>query len=370
MEDSAHYGLTVALLGFALAFVFGAVANRSAFCTMGAVSDIVNIGDWGRMRMWLLAIAVAMLGANAMDALGWIDLSRVFYAAPMFPWLSYLVGGFLFGIGMTLASGCASKTLIRIGGGNLKSVVVALVLGISAYMTLKGLFGVWRVGILQPVAVNFERWGIPSQDLPALLTGGPAGDGVRFAVAAVVAAALTAFAFASRDFRADRELVFGGLVIGLLVAAGWYVTGVIGYRESPETLEMLWFGTNTRGMESLTFVAPVAYTLELAMLWSDRSLRLTFGIATVLGVVCGSLAWALWSGTFRWESFTSATDMRRHLLGAALMGFGGVTAFGCTIGQGVTGLSTLAAGSFVVFASICAGAATTMKYDYWRMTRE
>ena len=149
--NPAAIATTVAWGGFALAFIFGAVANKTNFCTMGAVSDMVNMGDWGRMRMWLLAIAVAILGASALQLSGTVELSKSIYMGSNFPWLSYLVGGLTFGMGMTLGSGCASKTLIRIGGGSLKSLVVFVFLGIAAYVTLKGLFGAFRVAVLDPV---------------------------------------------------------------------------------------------------------------------------------------------------------------------------------------------------------------------------
>ena len=371
MDGGPHTIQLVASLGFVLAFIFGYVGNRTNFCTMGAVSDIVNIGDWNRMRMWLLAIAVAILGANGLALAGLVDLSKSFYVSPNFTWLSFILGGLLFGVGMTLASGCGSKTLIRIGGGNLKSVVVAVFLAIAAYMTLKGLFAQWRVTLLAPVAVNFEAWGIKGQDLPALFAGATGDRRTwQLVLALVLGGALLAFIFKARDFRASRDTILGGVVVGLLVVAGWYVTGHLGYRENPETLELVFFGTNSRMAESLTFVAPFAYGLELLMLWTDKSLAVTFGIASVAGVITGSAAYALLSRTFRWESFTSAADMGRHMLGGILMGFGGVTALGCTVGQGITGFSTLALGSIVTFFAIIAGATATMKYEYWRMLRE
>src|SRR5215510_15945474 len=132
---------------------------------MGAVSDIVSMGDWNRMRMWLLAIAVATAGASALQLAGWVDLSKTIYTSPRFTWLSYILGGLLFGIGMTLGSGCGSKTLIRIGSGNLKSLVVAIVLGITAYMTLKGILAVFRVAAIDSVSATFAG----PQDLPSLL---------------------------------------------------------------------------------------------------------------------------------------------------------------------------------------------------------
>ncbi|HEX6736357.1 MAG TPA: YeeE/YedE thiosulfate transporter family protein, partial [Azonexus sp.] len=164
--DAAVAPATILWLAFAVAFAFGAIGQKTHFCTMGAVADIVNMGDWSRMRMWLLAIGIAILGAGALHAAGLIDLNKSIYRTPSFAWLSYLVGGLGFGVGMVLASGCGSKTLIRIGGGNLKSVVVFLVLGLVAYMTLRGVFGAFRVNVLEKAALTFSG----GQDIPALLT--------------------------------------------------------------------------------------------------------------------------------------------------------------------------------------------------------
>lgn len=371
MEATSHLGATVAWSGFALAFIFGAVGNKVNFCTMGAVSDIVNMGDWGRMRMWLLAIAIAIIGSHTLQWLGLVDLSKSIYTTPNFTWLAFIVGGFAFGVGMTLGSGCGSKTLIRLGGGNLKSLVVYVFLAVSAYMTLRGLFGQFRVSVLQPVAVNFEAYGIKGQDLPSLLAGTGIGmNTLRITIAASVAAALLVFVFKDREFRANFDYGLGGVVVGLVVVAGWYVTGHIGYQENPDTLEMTFFGTNTRAAESLSFVAPLAYTLELLMLWTDKSLAATFGIMAACGVVVGSFAYAIAYRTFRWEGFTTAEDLGNHIIGGILMGFGGVTALGCTIGQGISGFSTLALGSVVTFFAIIAGSAATLKYQYWKLVKE
>lgn len=371
MEAIQHPGAVVAWCGLALGLVFGAVGNRVNFCTMGAVSDIVNMSDWGRMRMWVLAIAVAILGANALWYSGQVDLSKSIYTSPNFTWLSFVVGGFLFGVGMTLGSGCGSKTLIRIGTGNLKSVIVYVFLGISAYMTLRGLFGQFRVSVLQPAAINFEAYGLKGQDLPSLLAGtGFSASTLRLAIPALFSAVLLAFVFKDREFRARGDYVIGGVVVGLLVVAGWYVTGHLGYRENPDTLEMTFFGTNTRAAESISFVAPLAYSLELLMLWTDKSLTITFGIMSALGIILGSFGFAIASKTFRWEGFRTTADLGNHMLGGILMGFGGVTALGCTIGQGISGFSTLALGSILTFAAIVGGSAATMKYQYWKMLRE
>ncbi|HXV08031.1 MAG TPA: YeeE/YedE family protein [Burkholderiales bacterium] len=364
--DPEHLGATIAWLGFGLAFVFGAVAHRVNFCTMGAVSDAVNIGDWGRMRMWLLAIAMAMLAANLLHLAGYVDLERSIYPAERFSWLSYLLGGFLFGVGMTLASGCGSRNLVRLGGGNLKSLVVLTFLAMSAYMTMKGLLAVPRAGVLDPVALHFDG----GQGLPNLLAGlaGMDGRAARWIAMGSVVAALLVFVLKDREFRRSRELILGGVVLGLIIAAGWYVTGYLGYvPEDPQTLEETFAGTNTRRPESFSFVGPVGYSLELLLLWTDSSLRVTFGVAVVAGLLLGSLGYALATRNFRWETFASVADLRNHMLGGVLMGFGGVSAMGCTIGQGLSGVSTLALGSFLALAAIVAGSAVTMKFLYWRL---
>src|SRR5499427_7086637 len=301
---------------------------------MGAVSDWVNMGDLSRMRMWLLAIAVAILGATGLQMAGLIDLSKSIYPGPNFTWLSYVVGGFLFGVGMTLGSGCGSRTLIRIGGGNLKSLIVAIVLAITAYMTLKGILGVVRVAAIDPVRATLAS----SQDLPALAARALGID--RKAALAVLAlvfgGGLLAFVFRSREFR-TFDNVLGGVVVGLVVVGGWYLSGHLGHlAEDPNTLEERFLATSSGRMESLSFVAPQAYLLELLMLWSDKSRVVTFTIAIALGMVAGSFAWALVSRTFRLESFRDSEDMINHTVGGALMGFGGVVALGCTIGQGIS----------------------------------
>jgi uncharacterized protein len=370
MIDPTNLTTTIATLGFVLAFVFGAIANKSHFCTMGAISDIVHMDSWARMRMWLLAIAVAVLGANVLSLLGLADLSQSIYPRPRFIWLAHVVGGTLFGFGMTLASGCGNRTLVRIGGGSLKSLVVLAFLAISAYMTLKGLFGMARVNWIEPFALDLSAMG--GQDLPSISHHlfGASKATFQILIAGAIAGALFLFVFKDRDFRHDSDLILGGAVIGALVVAGWYVTGHIGYGENPETLETVFFGTNSRAAESFSFVAPVAYSLELLMLWSDRSLAVTFGIASVVGVILGSFAYAIVTGRFRWEGFTDAGDMRHHIVGGILMGFGGVTGLGCTIGQGISGVSTLALGSFVTLFAIIGGALLAMKYLAWQMDRE
>jgi len=367
---NANLPLLVAGLAFGLAFVFGAVANRVNFCTMGAVTDIVNFGDWRRMRMWVLAIAVAVAGSAILSMTGMVDLSKSIYTGPRVAWVSAIVGGFLFGFGMTLASGCGSKTLIRVGGGNLKSLVVLVVLGIAAYMTLKGLFAVWRTAALDPWRIDLTGIGAATSDLPAIIGAAGLGAATRAWVPLAVAAALAIYVFKDRDFRATPELIVGGIVVGLVIVGGWYITGHVGYlAEDPATLEEKFVATNSNRLESYSFTSPVAYTLELLMFWSDQSRILTFGIAGVLGMLAGSFAYALASRTFRWEGFGSVEDVGNHMVGGILMGFGGVTALGCTIGQGLTGISTLAVGSILTFAAIVAGCVAAVRYQIWRLEK-
>jgi uncharacterized membrane protein YedE/YeeE len=356
----------VVWLAFALGAVFGAVAQRTHFCTMGAIADMVNFGDWNRMRQWLLAIAVAIIGTNLLAYFGIIDLSKTIYTTPRFTWLSNLVGGALFGFGMVLASGCGSKTLVRIGGGNLKSLVVFVVLGLTAFMTLKGVLALPRVMILAPVAQTFST----TQDLPSIAAG-LFGDkhALQAVITALIAILLLMFVFASRPFR-TRDNLLAGLAVGGVIVAAWYVSGKLGYvAEDPNTLQEAFVATNSGRMESFSFVAPYAYTLDLLMMWTDTSKTVSFGIAAALGVIAGSFGFALATRSFRWEGFGNTEDTANHLTGAALMGFGGVTALGCTIGQGLSGISTLSVGSMLTFAAIVIGAIAALKYQAWRLEK-
>ncbi len=364
MSEAISPATLVVWGGFVLAFIFGAVANKTNFCTMGAISDVVNMGHWGRMRMWLLAIVVAMVGANLLQYFGLIDLSKSIYYRPTLPWLSLLLGGLLFGVGMTIAAGCTNKNLVRLGGGSVRSLVVLVFLAISAYMTLKGLFGQWRASYLDPVAIDLSAWGLSAMGLPqvlAKLTGLPEKT-TLLATLTVVGLSLLVFVFKDKRFRGNLSHVIGATVLGLLIVAAWYLTGNIGHGEN-DTLETVYFATNTRMLESLSFVAPTAFSLKLLMLWTDKSLLVSFGIATVIGVVLGSFAYAVSTRQFRWEGFASLEDLRTQLIGAVLMGFGGVLAMGCTIGQGLSGVSTLALGSFIALTGIVCGAVVTMKWQ-------
>lgn len=345
--------------GFGLGAVFGFVANKTNFCTMGAISDVVNMGHWGRMRAWLLAMAVAMLGVAMLGQTHSVEFSNTLYASKNLYWLSYILGGLCFGVGMTLAGGCANKNLVRLGGGNLRSLVVLFFMGFAAIMTLKGVFGTFRINVLQaqPVTAHFEN----GQLMPVLLAGVEGAASMQMVLTAVLVLLIAFFVYKDERFRKSLDNNLSAWVVGAIVVGGWYVTGHLGFAENPETLEMAYFGTNSNRPESMSFVAPAAYSLEYLAYSTDVSRVITFGIATVLGVATGSFAWAMISKTFRLESFASVQDLLFHVCGAILMGFGAVCAAGCTIGQGVTGISTLSLGSLLTLLSIVAGAAITMK---------
>jgi hypothetical protein len=370
MPEVHDLARTVAWWGFGLGVIFGFFANKTNFCTMGAISDVVNMGDWGRLRAWLLAIAVAIIGTNYLAYSGTINIAKTIYTGQSLPWLAHIVGGHDFGIGLTLASGCGNKTLVRVGGGNLKAVVVFIYMAYAAQLTLRGVFAPIRVNLLQASAVTAQ---LPTnQTLPHLFGASFGLDlaTAQMAFALAIGGALIAFAVFNKQFWENKDNLLAGLVLGAVVVAGWYVTGKIGFAEDPDTLQDIAFGTNSKLAESMSFIAPSAYTIELWAMWTDTSTVVTWGVATVFGVGLGSFLYAVATHAFRWEHFVSAQDMFRHIIGGTLMGFGGVTAMGCTIGQGITGFSTLSVGSIITFAAIVVGAAATMKYEYWRMLRE
>ncbi len=343
----------VALWGFGIALVFGMVANKTQFCAMGALSDWVNFGSLTRFRAWLLAMAVAIALSQAMQLMGWIDLSTAIYRTPSFGWLGNSVGGLLFGIGMTLGSGCGQRTLVRVGGGNLKSLVVLLVLGITAYMTLRGLLALVRIEVFQRTNLDFASYGLTDQGLPTLLTYvfGTEPWIVTVTVSALVVLTLLWFVFKDGAFRASGENMLVGAALGLLVASAWYVTGVIGFDDFDPV-----------PFESVTFIAPAGNAINYLMTWTGSTIG--FGVAVVFGILCGSLFYALVSGGFRIETFSDRVDMINHLIAGVLMGFGGVLALGCTVGQGVAGISTLSVGAILATGAIMLGSVVTTKVQY------
>lgn len=367
MNDVTTLTQQVLLAFFIMAVAVGVISQRTHFCTMGAIADVVNMGDWTRARQWMLAIGVAMIGFAALVQLDLIDASKTLYANNRFMWLSSAVGGLMFGYGMVMASGCGNKTLVRIGAGNLKSLVVFLVLGLSAFATLKGITAVVRVNTVDAVALSMPN----GADLGTLIA---AVTGLTSKLTAIwsgyaLGAVLVLWVLRQADFWTVENLL-ASVGIGALIVAMWWVSGHFGFLpEHPETLEPVYLGTNSGRIEAMSFVAPLAHSLDWLMFFSDKSKVLTVGVMSVVGVVVGSAASALQQKTFRWEGFANVEDLSQHLLGGVLMGVGGVTAMGCTFGQGLSGISTLSLNSFVAVAAIVTGAVLSIRHQVARLER-
>jgi hypothetical protein len=346
----------VSLLGFLGALVFGVIANKTHFCIMGSISDWINMGSRVRFRAWMLSIGIAILGSQAMVQLGWVDLDGTMYRSANFGLAGFLIGGLLFGIGMTLGAGCGQRTLVRVGGGNLKSLVVLIVMAITAYTTLRGLLAPVRIDVFGPLAIDLEAQGITNQGIETILAHliGVSAQWMTIAVTLVLGIGTVWYAVKDKDFRASGDNILAGITIGVLVVGAWYVTGVIGNDDFEPV-----------PVEALTFIAPTGNTVNYLMTWTGAEIN--FGIAVVLGMIVGSFLYAISSGNFRVEAFANRADMRNHLIAGVLMGFGGVLSFGCTIGQGVSGMSTLALGSLVALLSIMLGSALTMKVQYYML---
>ncbi len=373
MEFGIHQQILLSV--FVVAVVMGAVANKTNFCTMGAVSDWVNMEDKGRLRAWLLAIAVAMAGVLVLETMGKVNLSgSTFppYRTANFAWLRNVFGGLMFGIGMTLASGCGNKTLVRIGGGNIKSLVVLVVACVMAYLMLwTDFYGLAFDSWMAPWTINLGAHGIANQTIYGILAGmvGAEPNSLHVAVGAVIMIGLLAYIFASADFRGNTDNILAGVVIGLAVIIGWYLTGSAMGAEWKEWAEMADVPPSRVEVQSFTFISPMGDTARYLMSPANFAL-INFGVTALFGVIVGSLLYALISRSFRIEWFANFGDFLNHAVGGVLMGIGGVLSMGCTVGQGITGVSTLALGSVLTLVSIVAGAAATMKVQYWRMMQE
>jgi len=361
-DEIQHLVYEVQGASFAIALLAGVLVHRGHFCTMGAISDWVLMRDATRLRQWALAVAVATAGFGLMAWLGWISPLSTIYASSQLAWLSALLGGAVFGIGMVLASGCSSKSLVRLAAGNLKSLVVLLVMAVSALAAMRGLTAVWRVHGMDMVAIDLPYGTFVGQWLSAFWAVDlHTGLGIS---AALVSLLLLGWVVKDRRFHTVFNWVTGA-GLGLLVVALWWVSGVLGFvPEHPQTLEPVFLATHSGRMEAFSFTAPVGYWLDALLYYSDGSKRLTLGMVTVAGVLAGACLSALQQGSFRWEGFTHRADLVRHLFGGALMGTGGVLAMGCTLGQGLSGLSTLSLGSLLSVLGIFAGAWVAL---HWQM---
>ncbi|XUM24895.1 YeeE/YedE family protein [Bradyrhizobium oligotrophicum S58] len=332
------------MTGLGIGLVYGVVGLLSGFCMMSSLRGWWADGDGRLVRTYALAMGVAIIATQLLAANGAVDLGKSIYLQPTFSVPLMFAGGVLFGYGMVLANGCGSRALVLLGRGNLRSFVVVTVLAIAAEMTLKGLIAPLRIALMQASQTTATATSLPA----VLSTAGLHGAAARLFPALALGGALIVFAFAHAPFRRAPGQMLAGLIVGLLIAAGWFATGYLGADDF-----------NPVPVASLTFVAPIADGLQYVMLSTGSTLN--FGIATVVGVLAGSLVTALVTRRFKLEGFHSPNHMLRSVGGAALMGIGGVMALGCSVGQGLTGLSTLALPSFVAVAGIFIGTAVGLR---------
>lgn len=371
MESATTILIYTSILGFILGFV----VNKTNFCTMGAVSDLVNIGDTSRLKAWFLAIAIAILGVTILEFIGAINVndSRIPYRNSVLFWPRYIVGGIMFGIGMTLSSGCGNKILIRIGGGNLKSIFVLLVAGLMALlMTRTDFYGLLFHSWMSPLSPDLAKLGINDQSIQTIISSifrlDPGNIFSTLFIPLITIFFLFKFIFSSNK-KLSADNIISGIVVGLVVVFAWLLTGGQLGQAWIENNDFLDTPYPAVGVQSFTFINPMGETL-LYTTSGLNSFFLTFGVAALLSTIFGSFVYALISKNLRLEWFANKHDFIRHLIGGILIGIGGVLSLGCTIGQGVTGVSTLAIGSIITLISIIFGASLMMKIEYYKAVYE
>jgi uncharacterized membrane protein YedE/YeeE len=365
----------VFLWGFLVAAFLGAIANKTNFCTMGAVSDWVNMGSTDRLRGWLLAMAIAIIVLNIIVSQKILspEFHQTLYRTENFAWMRYLLGGLIFGIGMTLASGCGNKTLIRFGAGNLKSLFVILIAGFFALlMTASPLYSTVFQPLVEATTINLGNYSIIGQDIGSFIRKLANIENLanaRLMSALIVGSLFLIYIFKSSSFRKDWTNIIAGISIGIAVVGAWYITG--GPLGQEWMVELEWNDAPPVGVsvQGLTFIGPMSRTITFLSEPSNLML-ISFSMITMFGVIFGSFLYAILSKNFRFEWFSSWNDFITHVIGATMMGIGGVLAMGCTIGQGVTGVSTLSLGSFIAVGSMILGSAVTMKTQYYKMVYE
>lgn len=314
------------ILGGAIGLFFGIAAQISRFCLRRGL--VAGNDRAAALGVWLFALGIALVSTQGAVLLGWIDLSEHRFAAPSVPILATGLGGLLFGAGMVLSRGCASRLTVLSGTGNLRAAVVLLVFALVAHATLKGVLAPLRVGLGRATVELGE-----ASTAQGFLGGAPLWTAVFIVLI---------LSFVIRSGAARRNLALAG-VIGLLVPLGWFGTGVFLFDEFDPI-----------PLETMSFTAPWANTLFWGI--ASSSIPAGFGTGLVGGVILGAAASALARGEARLESFENAPQMLRYIAGGALMGFGGVLAGGCTVGAGLSGVSGLSVAALIALASIAVGA--------------
>lgn len=338
MLDTIAETTLVFLFGLGGGILLGLAARVGRFCTLGAVEDALYQNSTIRLRMWILAIGVAIVGTFALIGFGALDAGQTIYLAQAWNPLASIFGGLVFGYGMALAGNCGFGALARLGGGDLRSFVIVVVMGIAAYVTLNGPLAPLRVALMPAYPSSPDA-------LPGLANWLSATTGLpTTAIGLAVGAIIIAVAAAHREFLHRPGSVFWAAVVGVAVVSGWAGTQWVaenGFAPVP--------------VESHTFSAPLGDALFYVMTSTGSSLN--FGIGSVAGVLVGAFLGSLIKGHFRWEACDDPRELRRQITGAAMMGVGAVVAFGCTIGQGISAFSVLYFGAPVTLVCILIGAA-------------
>lgn len=321
--------------GLGIGLAYGATAQVSGFCLNSALRNQVRDRQGDKLRAFILACVIALIGTHWVAHMGLVNINESIYATKRVSWPLIVSGGLLFGFGMILSRGCGARSLVLLGQGNLRSLVVLLCLGISAYATLTGILGPWRTWVATATTSTLGHYTLTSSSARFMLCG-------AFALAGLW------FVFRDRSFLLRLRDSLSGIIIGLLIIGGWLVTGWLGQDEFEPTIP-----------SSLTFVAPIGASIQYLMIATGASL--SFGVMLVAGVLAGSLASALLTRQFKVTGFDETYRMPRYIAGGLCMGVGGALALGCSVGQGLTGMSTLSFVSMVAFASIIGGALLALR---------
>ncbi len=331
---------TAALIGLVGGIALGLAARIGRFCTLGAIEDILYSSDDRRMRMWALAIGIAVIGTQLATSTGYLAASETAYLDRVWNPLATIIGGLMFGYGMAMSGNCGYGALARLGGGDLRSFVIVLVMGLSAYVVMSGPLAHARVWLF-PVESNAttpQGFG----ELAATWGISPAITGL------VIGGGLIALALSSGHMRRSPGHIFWGFVVGLAVVSGWVGTYWIAQT-----------GFGNEPIETHTFAAPIGDTIYYGMTASGNAL--SFSVGSVVGVILGACLGSFSKGHFRWEACEDPRELRRQIFGAVLMGTGAILAVGCSVGQGISAFSVLAYSAPVTFVAIFLGAALGLK---------
>jgi uncharacterized membrane protein YedE/YeeE len=345
---------------FLLSILFGALARKTDFCPLGGIADAVHSGNTGRLSMYFFAIATAMFGVTVLEAIELIsaDGTRPPYRMSQFRWPAYLVGGVFFGVGMTLCRGCGMKSILNLGGGNLKTLVSITAMGSAAVLMLyaEGFFNDYFLSWVLPASPNFDDYGIAFQDL-GTISGALLGfdnSVMRIAIGILLSSVILYFVFSSKDFIARKDNIVGGFAVGALIVIAFYISGGPIGELANEASDFSDMPQNGMGTQSYTFIRPMGDLLYIAA--NPEWYVLTFGLVAFIGVGVGSVLISIVSNRFQLVWFSSIKEFVRYVVGGMMVGIGGILGMGCTLGQGVAGTSTLSLGSFVDLFALMIGA--------------